>query len=112
WQCGLDLHARASVRRPPGNDGPYRRVPGRSHRRERACHSRTGEHPPDQILNRPFDVERVIFRRRKRLAEADMADEIKETVQEIDFGDYAIIDTITHYFEKKPEWYWKIKPVT
>lgn len=41
-----------------------------------------------------------------------MADEIKETVQEIDFGDYAIIDTITHYFEKKPEWYWKIKPVT
>lgn len=30
----------------------------------------------------------------------------------INFGQYAIIDGVTHNFEKEPSWWWKIKPVT
>ena len=26
------------------------------------------------------------------------------------FGKYAILVPVTHYLEKQPEWYWKIKP--
>lgn len=29
-----------------------------------------------------------------------------------DFGPYAILDNVTHHFEKKPEWTWTFKPVT
>jgi hypothetical protein len=29
----------------------------------------------------------------------------------MNFGNYAILDTVTHYFEKEPDWFWKIKPV-
>lgn len=28
------------------------------------------------------------------------------------FGKYAIADDITHYFDKEPEWYWKVQAVT
>ena len=28
------------------------------------------------------------------------------------FGQYAILDSITHTFKKEPNWWWKIKPVT
>jgi hypothetical protein len=28
------------------------------------------------------------------------------------FGKYAVIDPITHTFEKEPQWWWKIKPPT
>jgi hypothetical protein len=28
------------------------------------------------------------------------------------FGKYAIIDPVEHPFDKMPEWFWKIKPVT
>lgn len=28
------------------------------------------------------------------------------------FGKYAILDAVTHTFEKEPEWFWKIKPPT
>lgn len=28
------------------------------------------------------------------------------------FGQYAIVDEVTHHFEKEPNWYWKIAPVT
>ena len=28
------------------------------------------------------------------------------------FEEYAILDPVSHDFEKKPEWNWKIKPVT
>ncbi len=35
----------------------------------------------------------------------------EEDVQ-IDFGQYAIIDSHTYHFEKLPDVYWKIKPVT
>jgi hypothetical protein len=30
----------------------------------------------------------------------------------INWGSYAISGEVTHYFEKEPEWYWKIKPPT
>ena len=30
----------------------------------------------------------------------------------INFGQYAILDGVTHNFEKEPSWWWKIKPVT
>ena len=33
-------------------------------------------------------------------------------MSDYDFGDYAIVDAATHNFEKRPEWEWKIKPVT
>ena len=44
-----------------------------------------------------------------------MDDQIETTTEEgpeINFGKYAIIDAITHYFEQEPELYWRIKPVT
>lgn len=28
------------------------------------------------------------------------------------FGDYSIIGSVTHTFQKAPQWWWKIKPVT
>lgn len=31
---------------------------------------------------------------------------------EIDFGKYAILDSVEHRFEKEPEWFWRIKSVT
>jgi hypothetical protein len=27
------------------------------------------------------------------------------------FGKYAVMDPVTHYFEQEPDWFWKIKPV-
>jgi hypothetical protein len=30
----------------------------------------------------------------------------------ISFGKYAILDTVTHYFDQEPDLFWKIKPIT
>ena len=30
----------------------------------------------------------------------------------LNFGQYAILDGVTHTFEKEPSWWWKIQPVT
>lgn len=28
----------------------------------------------------------------------------------MNFGNYAIIEEVTHHFEKEPDWFWKIRP--
>jgi hypothetical protein len=33
-------------------------------------------------------------------------------MSDIQFGKYAVLDAVTHRFEKEPEWYWKIRSVS
>lgn len=30
----------------------------------------------------------------------------------MDFGNYAVIDSVKHPFEKEPDWFWKFRPAT
>lgn len=33
-------------------------------------------------------------------------------MSEVQFGNYAILDTVEHRFEKEPDWFWRIKSVS
>ena len=35
-----------------------------------------------------------------------------DTDKKIDFGDYAVVDPLEHYFTMAPDTYWRIKPIT
>lgn len=33
-------------------------------------------------------------------------------MSELHFGKYAIVNSLEHRFEKEPDWYWRIKPIS